>query len=281
MPHAKKPSFSPAHRQGPPAAAGAAVAASSKPVKLRAGHHVIALTDGAHASVPADTLGVRLVQTADGLRAQLVSANPQSQGKAGVKVIGKAGLKRPAPPKRGTLAGNRLAKVKLAKGMGESKGTLFQNLSVQVLGDQPASSRLSDERLVGLTKGDPMAKLLDVVRRRFPVSASDEKALRGDLAQLLESPAEPQVTPPATDEGVPEGDVVLTTQEAADLVGVSRPHLVARVDEGAIPLFSMAGTQRRVLRSAVLAWKARSLEQQALARRSLADDLDEELQRDD
>ncbi len=204
--------------------------------------------------------------SAGDLRAQLVS-------KAAVPP-GKTTLKAASPPRRGTLAAARLAKARL-----KVKGD-------QWVAQEPRSSvaRLAD--LTELTQGDYLARLLDVVRQRVKVSPADEQALRGDLVQLL---TEQTVSPPApaataqamAAQGVPEGDSVLTTQEAADLVGVSRPHLVARVDEGAIPLFSMAGTQRRVLRSAVLAWKARALEQQQQARRALADDLDEEMQRAD
>jgi excisionase family DNA binding protein len=58
----------------------------------------------------------------------------------------------------------------------------------------------------------------------------------------------------ATTECEPAADPVLTTQEAVDLVGVSRPYIVARIEAGDIPLHQQVGNQRRVLRSAVLAW---------------------------
>ena len=47
---------------------------------------------------------------------------------------------------------------------------------------------------------------------------------------------------------------MLTTQQAADLVGVSRRYIVARIDAGDIPLHLQAGNQRRILQSAVLTW---------------------------
>lgn len=52
-------------------------------------------------------------------------------------------------------------------------------------------------------------------------------------------------------------DQPLTTQQAADLVGVSRPFLTKQIDQGTIPLFNLVANQRRVLRKDVMAWHAR------------------------
>lgn len=74
----------------------------------------------------------------------------------------------------------------------------------------------------------------------------------------------------------PPGDRVLRTQEAADLIGISRPFLVSRIDAGEIPLFQQVGNQRRVLESDVRRWHEKSRAQQRDAMRQLAGQIDDE-----
>lgn len=70
--------------------------------------------------------------------------------------------------------------------------------------------------------------------------------------------------------------MVLTTQQAANLVKVSRPYLTARIDAGDIPLFQRVGNQRRILKSDLLAWQKRSRRQQLEALKQLGQSVTEE-----
>ena len=112
--------------------------------------------------------------------------------------------------------------------------------------------------------------LVEVVGRHVALSPQDMLRIRRDLAKLFQSPrvngrghghgmAAPVKALAAT-------DAVISTQQAADLVGVSRPYIVARIEAGDIALHQQVGNQRRVLKSAVLAWHRR---EQASRRRAL------------
>ncbi len=66
----------------------------------------------------------------------------------------------------------------------------------------------------------------------------------------------------------------MTTQQAADLLQVSRPYLIGLLEAGKIP-YRKVGTKRRLLASHVLAYKAKERDR----RRKLLDELSAESQR--
>ena len=98
------------------------------------------------------------------------------------------------------------------------------------------------------------------------------RKLRHEFRRLLADAS--RQTPPVR--LVPSGDEILTTQDAADMVGVSRPFMAARIDSGDVPLFQQVGNQRRVLASAVRAWHEQSRRHQREAMKQLVQQLDEE-----
>jgi len=68
---------------------------------------------------------------------------------------------------------------------------------------------------------------------------------------------------------------VLTTQKAADLLGVSRPTVIKLLDDGQIP-FTRAGTHRRIRLDDVLAHRERRREAQDAALEATAGDFGDE-----
>lgn len=120
--------------------------------------------------------------------------------------------------------------------------------------------------------------LVEVVRRHVKLTPQATRLIKGEFAQLFQIPAKGgSVRKRVTSQPEPAADQVLTTQDAADLVGVSRPYIVARIEAGDIPLHQQVGNQRRVLRSAVLAWHRREQAQRRKAISQLGADLDSEI----
>jgi excisionase family DNA binding protein len=107
--------------------------------------------------------------------------------------------------------------------------------------------------------------LLEVLRE-----ALEAPGARASAARLLAADGRPLELPEsvyqvlvATVRELAEGNAVavlpvraeLTTQEAADLLGVSRPYLIKLIEQGTIPCTVTAGNHRRLRLSDVLAYR--------------------------
>src|SRR5574337_348918 len=120
--------------------------------------------------------------------------------------------------------------------------------------------------------------LVEVVRRHVKLTPQATRLIKGEFAQLFQHPAIGGGTQKATAaKSKSMTDPVLSTQEAADLVGVSRPYIVGRIEAGDIPLHQQVGNQRRVLEAAVLAWHRREQARRRKALGQLGTDLDSEI----
>jgi excisionase family DNA binding protein len=120
--------------------------------------------------------------------------------------------------------------------------------------------------------------LVEAVRRHVKLTPHATRLIKSEFVQLFQHPAISGSTQKTTTtESDPATDAVLTTQEAADLVGVSRPYIVARIEAGDIPLHQQVGNQRRILKSAVLAWHRQEQTRRRKALGQLGADLDNEI----
>lgn len=132
-------------------------------------------------------------------------------------------------------------------------------------------------RLPALTVSIDIDPLVEVVRRHVKLSAQATRLIEGDFARLLRNSAVRGATRKRSAAPSQDNDTVLSTQDAADLVGMSRPYIVARIEAGDIPLHQQVGNQRRVLKSAVEAWHRREQTRRRRALGQLGAELDDEI----
>jgi excisionase family DNA binding protein len=120
--------------------------------------------------------------------------------------------------------------------------------------------------------------LVEAVRRHVKLTPQATRLIKGEFAQLFRNPTISGTTRKSmATKPEPASDPVLTTQEAADVVGVSRPYIVARIEAGEIPLHQRVGNQRRVLKSAVQAWHRQEQTRRRKALGQLGADLESEI----
>ena len=108
--------------------------------------------------------------------------------------------------------------------------------------------------------------LLDSFVLRLAGNARNSRKQRAMLIQLL-SAADIGVTraPQRAARTEPSDETLLTSEQAAALLQVSRTHTNSLIDSGNLgPVIRTAGRHRRIPESAVVAYKARRKEQQSL-----------------
>ncbi len=149
------------------------------------------------------------------------------------------------------------------------------------------SARESETYLPSATEADELAQVHDflaaheaagrgtVARRYLLVGAKPgdqvevPEAVHRVLRQVVDALADGlavRVAPQA---------MTLTTQQAADLLGVTRPTLIKILEQGSVP-FTRVGTHRRVMLSDVLAYRERRRAEQYAALEATAVDIDDE-----
>jgi excisionase family DNA binding protein len=112
--------------------------------------------------------------------------------------------------------------------------------------------------------------VMSAIRREIPGKTSPETLidLVASLTGVIERSAELILA--GKHVRVIEDDEAMTTQDAADLLNVSRPHLVKLLDTGEIPQLPKVGRHRRVARASVLKYKRIRDAQRESALRELA-----------
>jgi excisionase family DNA binding protein len=136
--------------------------------------------------------------------------------------------------------------------------------AIKAVSRQPG--RIPPAASAALTFNIEIAPLIAVIRRHVKLSPQISKRITNDFALLLQNPGWIGSAKSATPGRDTDSDPVISTQQAANLVGVSRPYIVARIEAGDITLHQQVGNQRRVLQSTVLAWQKR---EQARRRKAL------------
>ena len=113
--------------------------------------------------------------------------------------------------------------------------------------------------------------VISVLRREAPAGTSPEILMdfAASLTGVIERTTELLLA--GKQVRVIEDDDAITTQEAADLLNVSRPHLVKLLDRGEIPSLPKVGSHRRVSRASILKYKRARDAQREVALKELAE----------
>lgn len=141
----------------------------------------------------------------------------------------------------------------------------LQNLDPIVPSERDAQLAQESSRLLAacIGKGDTARLIVQDGNQRIDVPVAALRMLVDILAQMAQGNAVSIVPIHAE----------LTTQQAADFLNVSRPHVVRMLEEGRIP-FRKIGTHRRVLFKDLMNYRQRSMAEA----RQAADELTKQAQ---
>ena len=123
------------------------------------------------------------------------------------------------------------------------------------------TARVAQEALSAFTTQPNAVVTVHIGEREVAVPDDAVELLRTALGQLAEGHRVRVIV----------DDRELTTQEAADLLNLSRPHFIRLLEAGKLP-FHVVGTHRRILLDDVLAYKADRTAKRMEAFRILADE---------
>ena len=112
----------------------------------------------------------------------------------------------------------------------------------------------TDAEQTAITRVEQLIERSNRQPLRLVGADGDEVELPASLTQVFEQAAHALGGNQAV--SIVPTEKVLTTQQAADILNVSRPYLVQLLDSGKIP-FSKTGTHRRIRLDDVLAYKER------------------------
>jgi excisionase family DNA binding protein len=137
----------------------------------------------------------------------------------------------------------------------------LQNLDPIVPSERDAQLAQESSRLLAacIGKGETARLIVQDGNQRIDVPVAALRMLVDILAQMAQGNAVSMVPIHAE----------LTTQQAADFLNVSRPHVVRMLEEGRIP-FRKIGTHRRVLFKDLMNYRQRSMAEARQAADELA-----------
>jgi excisionase family DNA binding protein len=170
----------------------------------------------------------------------------------------------------------RAAQGKQPSGLRFALADLADSLAVGVSSAivKKAKSRAASADVIRQTVKDLMPSLLEgEFSRRLMDNGRGARKQRAVLIHLLSSADMGNIPSGAlaADSGKSGDEDILTSEQAAELLHVSRTHVNALMDSGALgPVMRTSGRHRRVPKAAVLAYKEQSKKRQARGLEAMA-----------